>query len=142
VSSSAFETAVRLLKARAKSRARLEEALVSRGYAAADVTDALERVTQLGYLDDARYADAKARAGHAEGRSRGDVLRRLEADGIPAEVAEGAVKEHGFDDAAAAKQLLQKRKLSGAKAARFLAGRGFPEDVIEKLVGNVFTDSP
>lgn len=137
MSSSAFETAVRLLKARAKSRARLEQALVARAHTAAEISDALERVTQLGYLDDARYAEAKARTAFAEGRALADVLRRLEADGIAPELAactaKAAAHEAGHDDASAALRLVKKKKLTGAKAARFLASRGFPEDVIERV---------
>lgn len=146
MSSTAFETAVRLLKSRAKSRARLELALETRGHGAAEIADAITRVTSLGYLDDARYAEAKARAAIAEGRSVADVQRRLEADGIAPDLATRAAKaaadDAGHDDLSAAKGLVQKRKLSGVKAARFLAARGFDEDVIARVVGNVFTDSP
>jgi SOS response regulatory protein OraA/RecX len=31
---------------------------------------------------------------------------------------------------------MTKRKLEGAKAARFLGGRGFSADVVERLVGS------
>lgn len=138
MSSSAFETAVRLLKGRAKSRARLEQALSSRGHAAAEIEQALRRVTELGYLNDARYAESKARAGLAEGRALADVQRRLEADGIgpqlAREAARAAADEAGHDELSAAKALLKKRRLTGARAARLLAARGFSEDVIEKLV--------
>ena len=146
MSSSAFETAVRLLKSRAKSRARLKLALEARGHSAEEIAEAIRRVTSLGYLDDARYAEAKARSAISEGRSIADVERRLEADGISPELAAGAAKaaafDAGHDDLSAAKALVKKRKLSGVKAARFLASRGFDEDVISRVVGNVFTDSP
>ncbi len=140
MSSSAFDAAVRLLKGRAKSRAKLEQALAARGFTGPEIEAALVRVTQLGYVNDDRYAEAKARAELARGRSREDVLRRLEADGVAADVAETAARaaadEAGYDPLKAAQALLQKRKLAGVKAARFLAGRGFPEDVIERLCGD------
>jgi regulatory protein len=136
--SSAFDAAVRLLKGRAKSRARLEQALVIRGFEAAAIAEALRRVTELGYLDDSRYADAKARTALAEGRSIADVERRLEADGIDpalaAQASRSAAAEGGHDDLDAARALLAKRKVQGARAARLLASRGFSEDVIEQLV--------
>lgn len=131
---------MRLLKARAKSRARLEQALLARGHDPAEIAAAVERVTQLGYVNDARYAEARARTELAKGRAVEDVQRRLEADGVEAHLAAEAVRsaagEAGYDALSAAAALLRKRRLSGAKAARFLAGRGFPEDVIERLCGD------
>lgn len=140
MSSTAFETAVRLLESRAKSRVKLELALEARGHDAAEIADAIARVTALGYLDDGRYAEAKARSAISEGRSLADVERRLEADGIAqdlaARAAKAAAEEAGHDDLSAARALVKKRKLSGAKAARFLAARGFDEDVIARVIGD------
>jgi len=137
VSSSAFDTAVRLLEGRAKSRARLEQALLARGHSEAEIAAALERVTQLGYVNDDRYAEAKARTELAKGRALEDVQRRLEADGVgaglAARAARAAADEAGYDALSTARALLRKKRLTGAKAARFLAGRGFPEDIIERL---------
>ncbi|MBL8955987.1 MAG: regulatory protein RecX [Myxococcaceae bacterium] len=139
MSSSAFDAAVRLLKGRAKSRAKLERALSARGYPAAEIEAALERVTKLGYVNDERYSEAKARTGLANGRSLEDVQRRLEADGVPAATAQAAARaaadEVGYDALAAARALLYKRRLTGVKGARFLAARGFSEHVIERLCG-------
>jgi regulatory protein len=133
----ATTAAVKLLAGRSKSRAKLEAALLAKGFTLAQVAAALQRVTELGYLDDGRYAAAKARAGLAEGRSRADVTRRLEADGVEPALAERAVQhaadEAGYDARAAARALLKKKRLSGLKAARFLAQRGFDEQVIEQV---------
>jgi regulatory protein len=138
--------AVRMLKGRSKSRARLEQGLLQKGYSERDVAAALQRVTELGYLDDRRHADAKARAGFAEGRSLEDVQRRLEAEGVAPATAAAAAKlaaeQAGYDAKAVARRLLAKRKLTGAKAARLLASRGFDEDVIGQLVGNETTEDP
>ena len=137
MSSSAYETALRLLKSRAKSRARLEQALEARGHSAADIAAALKRLGELKYLDDGRYSEAKAMT-ELTGRSADNVRRRLQAEGVDEEVAAAAVqraaRESGHDDVSAAKALLTKRKLSGVRAARLLASRGFSADVIEKLV--------
>ena len=143
---SALQTALRLLESRARSRAKLEQALEARGHTAKDIADALERVGQLGYLDDARYAEAKATTELKAGRSIDNVRRRLTAQGVDEAVAAAAAaraaSESGHDDEAAARALVTRRRLTGVKAARFLAGRGFDADVIEQVVGNVFTDSP
>jgi regulatory protein len=129
---------VRLLKSRAKSRARLEQALEARGFSASDIAEALKRVSELGYLDDGRYSEAKAASELKTGRSLDNVRRRLEAEGVDEDVAAEAVSraavETGHDDLAAAKALVQKRKLTGARAARFLASRGFAFELIERVV--------
>jgi SOS response regulatory protein OraA/RecX len=144
VSSNAFDAAVRLLKGRSKSRARLEQALLQRGHPKAEVEQALARLVELKYLSDERHSEAKARSALASGRSLADVQRRLEAEGvepaIAAQAARRAADEAGYDEVAAAKRLLGKRRLTGAKAARFLASRGFSEELIERLVGLAVDD--
>ena len=131
---SVFDVAVKMLAGRPKSRARLFASLEAKGYPAQQIDAALDRCTELGYLNDARYAEDKTRSGLAEGRSISDVVRRLEADGIAgAEKVVRALAE-GHDEVAAARALLQKKRLSGVRAARFLAGRGYSEDVIGAVV--------
>lgn len=129
---------MRLLKSRAKSRARLEQALEARGFSAAEISEALRRVTELGYLDDGRYSEAKAASELKTGRSLDNVRRRLEAEGVDEDIAADAVsraaQETGHDDLSAAKALVQKRKLTGVRAARFLASRGFSYELIERVV--------
>jgi regulatory protein len=132
----AFERAVKLLAGRPKTRARLEQALLAKGHGAEEVAQALARAAELGYLDDRRYAETRARAALAEGRAPRAVVHKLEAEGVDAAVAEAAVGEatEGYDPKDAARALLKRRKLTGLKAARFLAGRGFAEDVVRSVV--------
>jgi regulatory protein len=132
----AFERAVKLLAGRPKTRARLEQALLAKGHDAAEVEQALNRAQELGYLDDRRYAETRARAALAEGRAPGAIVHKLTAEGVDASLAEAAVSaaSEGYDPAEAARGLLKRRKLTGLKAARFLAGRGFPEDVVRSVV--------
>jgi regulatory protein len=134
---SVFDVAVKLLAGRAKSRSRLEAALVQRGYSAEEIASTLQRVTELGYLDDQRYALEKIRTALEEGRALADIVRRLEADGIAE--AEAVVRQaaEGHDETKAARILLAKKKLTGVRAARFLAGRGYGEDVIRSVVGEL-----
>jgi regulatory protein len=135
---SALDRAVKLLAGRPKSRARLEQALLSKGHAPDEVAAALERVAQLGYLDDRRYAESKARAALAEGKAPRAAIQKLHAEGVDSAVAEAAVeaaaREAAYDPLSAAKALVRKRRLSGARAARLLAARGFPEDVVRAAV--------
>ena len=131
--------AVALLALRERSRAELTRALSSRGFAQADVETALARVVALGYLDDGRVAAARAARLLGEGKSRGEIERRLSGQGIEPTLAQKAVRSQaeasGQSDEATARALLTARHLGGPKAARFLARRGFDEALIRRLVG-------
>lgn len=136
---SAFETAVGLLAARERTRAGLAAALERRGFEAGEVEAALGRVETLGYLDDERAAARQARALFEQGRSVADVERRLAVAGVEeqlaATVARRVAGELGHDDRSAAEALVRARKVSGAKAARLLAARGFDEDLVAAVIG-------
>ncbi|MEW5737752.1 MAG: RecX family transcriptional regulator [Myxococcota bacterium] len=135
----AFQHAVALLSRRERTAAALKTALLSKGHSPEDVDAALLRAQQLGYLDDARVAAARARKELPQGRSRADVARRLAAQGVSEDVAETAAEEAAqelaHDDEAAARALIAKRRLTGVKAARLLAARGFEEDLIRRVTG-------
>ncbi len=141
---SAFDRAVKMLAGRSKSRARLEQGLLAKGHTAEEVEDALRRAAELGYIDDARHAAVKARAALAEGHSLASTLQRLEAEGIEAATAraalDAAVLETRYDELAAAKAIIKRRRLTGPQALRFLLGRGYPEDVARTVVPHVADD--
>ena len=87
---SAFDGALRYLARRAHSRAELWRKLVRRGYAEDEVEDALARLVDLGYLDDAGFA-----GGHVRRRSARlgplALSAELAARGVDREVARQAV---------------------------------------------------
>lgn len=135
----AFTKAVELLAGQERSAWQVRAALARRGHSESDIDAALERAKSLGYLDDRRVIEARVRKGLAEGKSRLDVARRLEAQGLDSTLVKTAIDAQaastGQSDELAAKALLARRGLSGVKAARLLASRGFDPDLIEKLVG-------
>ena len=136
----AYETGLKLLGARGRTRAKLAELLQARGFDPIEVQAALDRLDRLGYLDDEAHGSAMARAWLLEHRSRADVLARLEELGLASPVASRilaqAIEEVGYRELFAASALLAKRGLPlGAKAARFLLSRGFPEELCEKVAG-------
>lgn len=135
----AFAHAVTLLASRERTREGLRAALLAKGHDEAEVEAALTRAAQLGYLDDAKVAQARARRDLARGRSRADVARRLATHGVDETVAAAATRaaaeEVGHDDEASARALLAKRRLTGVKAARLLAARGFDEALVRRLTG-------
>ena len=82
----AFHTGVRLLAGRPHSRAELSHKLLRRGYGFEEVESALGTLHELGYIDDASFAE-----GHVRRRStsRGPlaIAAELAARGVRREVA-------------------------------------------------------
>jgi regulatory protein len=102
----------------------------------------------MGYVDDAAYARARARALLAGGRAGpGLAERRLHAAGVDEAVARDAVREaqEGATEAALCRAALG-RRLHGqpldvldegarARLARWLVGRGFSAEAATRAVG-------
>lgn len=117
--------ALRYLERYGASAARLARVLGARGRREAEAAGAdpaaveadVERVVaelaELGLVDDAAYADGRARALLRRGRSPARVRRALEEDGIDRDGVETALARHGEHDA-----------LARAAAVRYAKRRG------------------
>lgn len=126
----------KLLAGREKTRAQARADLEKRDFSAPDIDAAIARATELGYLDDARVAKRLAVAALRDGWA-GEVLHaRLTSKGIDEATAsratQDAIDELAWREPAAAEVLVKKRHLDGVKAARFLASRGFSEDLCNR----------
>ena len=90
---SAYEKAAELLNYRMMSEGELEDKLLSRGYEAKEISPAIERLRELGLLNDSEYAGAVvrscARKGWGAARARQELFRRK----IPKELFEEALSE-------------------------------------------------
>ncbi len=135
----ALTQVTRLLASTDKTRAQLAQALSRRGYAQDEIDQALGRASALGYLDDARVARRRAQQDLRAGWVGEALHARLVQAGLDETVARAAVQaeiaESGWNALSAAQALVKARKLSGAKGARFLASRGFEEDLVERVIG-------
>lgn len=135
---SALEFGKKLLAARERTEAQLRASFERKAYAADEIDAAIARLKALKFLDDRRAAEAHARVAFAAKQSVAAVSRKLTSIGVSTAEGQAAVArvqgEVGHEDEGAARDLLQKRRLTGVKAARFLAGRGFDEELIRKLV--------
>jgi regulatory protein len=149
----ATEACLRLLAMRARSRHELQQAMGRKGFSAQVQQEVLEKLQGYGYLDDARFARERAASLLRKGRLGPQaVLQRLEAHGLPGEVAHEALASAAgsveFDALAAARKVLEGRGLLGrplspkerARAGRLLHSRGFSEDVIHPLLGEASLD--
>ena len=90
----AFNAALRLLKTRERSEKELTSRLQRKGFEEQEVTTAIERCREYGYVDDARFARCKARQLLSSGRAVGGRLRReLQLAGVDEDLAEQTLAE-------------------------------------------------
>lgn len=148
-----FDAAMRLLESRLHSRAELRRKLMRKQGGEPVIESVLDDLQRLGYVDDARFAAAKAasaagRKQHGRRRAMTELLR----SGVGSAVAAAAVDKvyRQTDSLSLARQLAQKqqarlRRLDPAVARRRLAGmlqrRGFDYDDIKPVVDEVLGDS-
>ena len=139
--------ALKLLAHRARSQEEVRRRLERKGFAAEVVGATLARLRELGYLDDGAYARSRAESLLARGRlAPAAVERRLSASGVAAPTARAAVDEARGErtERDLARACLEARRpalergsplAERIRAARFLAGRGFSEEVVREVVG-------
>lgn len=146
----AKQKAYRLLALRSHSACEIERKLREKGFPAAVIKEALEKLHELKYLDDVAFASQWAR-NLAVNKFWGNrkIIAGLQLKGIPAELIDGAVaaarREISEEDALA---LFIKKKLAGKKAGlqdikekkrifQSLLGRGFPAGLILNKLGKI-----
>ena len=134
------ERALNLLARREHSRAELARKLAPH-VEDEDLDVLLDDLEREKLLSNARYAEMLA---HARSGRHGSL--RLKADlrdkGVPAEVMESTLAEAREQDLDAARAVWLKKfgeaprdAAERVKQMRFLAGRGFPLDVVRRVVG-------
>jgi regulatory protein len=135
-----MDLAFRLLSQRARSESEVATALEQAGASRRLMRGVLGRLRALGYIDDRKLAAEWVERGKERGFGSlriQDQLRRLDVD---ERIIESATLG-GREERALARRLLAERFVASdladrriaARAARFLAGRGFPPEVIDSL---------
>lgn len=134
------ERALNFLARREHSRVELARKLSAHAEAN-EITALLDDLERENLLSNARYAEmlAHARAGrHGSVRLKADLRNK----GVPAAVIEQAVAEARDTDLAAARTVWLKKfgqaprdAAERSKQMRFLAGRGFPAEIVRRVVG-------
>lgn len=136
--------ALRFLASRSRSEAEVRRRLVSRGVDAEEIKSVVERLRELGYLNDAEFAAAVIRA-RTERRARGRrlVAQELQSKGVSAEVAASALDACYGDEITVARPVAERqaRRLHGSgfgefrqRLGAFLVRRGFEHATAESLV--------
>ena len=144
-----FDMAMEYLQTRLHGRAELLRKLSRREYGGAVIEDVLNQLAELGYVNDERFAHAKALSAsqhkhHGRRRARIELLKAGVRGAVADRALEDVYAQH--DGAAHAKLLALKqaprlRRLDPAVARRRLVGmlqrRGFDYDTIKPVVDEV-----
>lgn len=128
-----IELAARALRHRDRPRQELDDRLARAGVGDAERADALETLERVGYVDDARFAVARAES--LAGRGYGDEAIRHDLDGrgVDAEAVAEAIGR--LEPELERARALVVRLGRSAKTAQHLARKGFHEDSLEATLG-------
>jgi regulatory protein len=140
----AHAAALRLLTARARSRAELRQRLEERGFEAAAVAAALDRLERVGLVDDAALAELIAEGRAERGLDVPAIIAELRDRGVDPALAERAAQAAipAEDRADRCRQVAEARlaQLHGLppptqlrRLATYLARRGYPPELAESV---------
>lgn len=127
-----LDRAVRALARRDHSAESLRAKLARAGVCEDAQNDALETLERAGYVDDARFACARAEQLAARGYGDEWIRADLDAQGVAADVAAEAIA--GLDSERERAPREWAKLHGGLAAARTLARRGFAEETLEALL--------
>jgi regulatory protein len=148
----AREIALRQLTVRARSRAELARALARKNVPDDVSKTVLDRLTEVGLVDDEVFAREWLAAGERRQRSRRALLAELAEKGVDRDVAETVAADLDSDRDYAVARAYAERKAAGLSrvepAARYrrlagaLARRGFGAGVVAQVTREVLADLP
>ncbi len=138
----AFAAACRALARRGLGARELEEKLSRREFSPGIISDTLARLRREHLLDEGEVAGAVARSGERRGLGSRRVAQTLVRRGIDALASEPALADLRAGDLLRARALLARRHPEGlpadarsrARLGRFLLGRGFPFEVVARVL--------
>ena len=126
------ELAARALQHRDRSRREVDERLAKAGIDEDRRAEALDTLERVGYVDDERFARARARALADRGYGDEWIRHDLGWHGVEGEAAEAAIAELASERERAAAVI--DRLGRGPKTAAHLGRKGFGEDALELAV--------
>lgn len=138
------EAAIRLLSRREYSGAEMRRKLVSKGLQAAVVDRVVDQLVSDALLSDGRFADALVHSRIGRGQGPIKIRAELRERGVSEELIEDTLTQTGEFWLERAEQARCKRfgadlpedRGQWTKEARFLAQRGFPADLIYRVLGS------
>lgn len=131
----AKDLCLRLLTDRARSRAELSTKLTDKGFAAEVIEAVLDRLTEVGLVDDAAFASQWVHSRHTySGKGRRALAMELRTKGVDPEVAAVALEQIDGDDERARATELIRRKLRTASLDFEVDGPGGRSSDRDRLV--------
>lgn len=130
--SEALEAALRVLRHRDRSARELRARLVERGFSETACDEALATLRRTGLVDDDRFAVLRTSALASQGAGDALIRHRLEGAGVAQESIERALETVEEEDLRARR--IVGRRGDGPKTARYLAAKGFSEEVVRRAV--------
>jgi regulatory protein len=128
----ALDVATKALARRDFSERGLRERLERAGVDSAETDAVLARLRDEGFLDEARFAENRARALAERGKGDAAIRFDLEAQGLPGELVETVLGELE-PERVRAERIVALRGRSPA-TARLLSSRGFERETVEAAV--------
>ena len=128
----ALAVATRALARREHSQRSLRERLLRAGVSVDDADAVVDELRQTGLVDDARFAEERARVLAEQGKGDAAIRFELERAGVGQAELEAALGSLDPERERAA-ALVARRGASPA-TARLLAGRGFDEELVVALI--------
>jgi len=143
VERSVRESAVRLLTGREHSAAELKRKLTARGHAAAVVDRVVDGLAERALVSDVRFIESFIRARTERGQGPIRIRAELRERGIVDDLIDEAMTHPAEYWLARLEQARSKRfgperpatRDAWSRQARFLAQRGFPSDLIYRVLG-------
>lgn len=149
-----YDRALNLLGFRARSARELQRRLTQKGESRERADRVIQRLREVGLIDDADFARQLTRSKVSAGASRRRVHQELFKRGVARDVADEAVEEvfedEGMSDAASIERVARKKwqtlKSLDALTRRrrlyaFLARRGFDADDVSRVVRQLDSDA-
>jgi regulatory protein len=144
----ATQRALGLLVRREHSRKELSRKLAARGVESAEAEAAIDKLSEAGWQDDARFAELLVRSRAASGHGPVHVRAELRTHGLGGEAIVAAMEGFDGDWNAIARDIVRRRfgadgtgTLAGQrKAADFLLRRGFAMEQVRAALGGIDFD--
>jgi regulatory protein len=134
----AVDVALGALRRRDLSTRELDERLRAKGFSEVERDATRKTLERTGLLDDARFADARARSLAARGASDAAIRHALRRAGVPAELVEGALER--LEPELERARAIAFRRGTGPKTGRYLRAKGFSDEVIADVVAGSSAD--
>lgn len=127
------------MRHRDRSAAQIDDQLAARGIPEDERAEALATLARTGLVDDRRFAETRAE--RLADRGAGDAFIRydLERAGVDGELVEQALS--GLESERERAERIVARRGVGAKTARYLAGKGFSDEVVHAAVARAGADA-